>query len=272
MKTDSRAAQTIMSTAESIPIRFISEALASFDKQTPYADVVTSMKASNFDVVGVTDRAGRVIGYVDAKSKLNGVSGDRDHLHSLDPGSLVTDAMPLAEAGALVARRRRVFVLEGNRVTSIVTRADLQKAPVRMMLFGVITVLEMHLTDALRREWPDETWKTCASFTPKRVRAIESAFRQATVRNDETDVFGCMDMYDKSLLASETASLSEILHIEGADDLESSELGDIRRLRNAVAHGKSLVTSNRSWNKVLRLVIAAQQMAEALESMLGNGT
>ena len=273
MKTDNRAAQTIISMAESIPIRFISEPFVSYDKQTPYADVVSRMKASQFDVAGVVDHSGGVLGYVDTKRKLSGVCGDKSHVLPLDPGTLVTDAMPLAEAGALVARRRRVFVLEGNKVTSIVTRADLQKAPVRMMIFGVITVLEMHLTEVLRREWPGgDTWRECDSFAPKQVKAIEGAFQQAQKRNDETDVFGCMDLYDKSLLAGETESLFEILKINGPDDLESSELADIRKLRNAVAHGKSLVTSNRSWNKVLHIVVEAQQMSKALESMLEDDT
>ena len=267
MKMDNRAAQTIMSMAESIPIRFISEPFVSYDKQTPYADVVSCMNASQFDVTGVVDHAGRVLGYVDTKRKLSGVCGDKNHVFPLDPGTLVTDAMPLAEAGALVARRRRVFVLEGNKVRSIVTRADLQKAPVRMMIFGVITVLEMHLTEVLRREWPGDTWRECGSFTPKQVKAIEGAFRQAKARNDETDVFGCMDLYDKSLLAGETETLFEVLQINDPDDVESSELGDIRRLRNSVAHGKSLVTSNRSWNKVLRIVIESQRISGLLETL-----
>ncbi len=270
MKMDSRAAQTIMSMAQSIPIRFISEPFVSYDKQTPYADVVSRMNTSQFDVAGVVDHAGRVLGYVDTKRKLSGVCGDKNHVLPLDPGTLVTDAMPLAEAGALVARRRRVFVLEGNKVTSIVTRADLQKAPVRIMIFGVIMVLEMHLTEVLRREWPGDTWRECDSFTLKQVKAIEDAFRQAKARNDETDVFGCMDLYDKSLLAGETETLFEVLQVNGPDDLESSDLADIRRLRNVVAHGKSLVTSNRSWNKVLHIVIEAQQVSNALESILGG--
>lgn len=261
----------MMSMAESIPVRFISEPLVSYLKQKPYAEAVSNMNAAQFDVAGVVDRTGNVLGYIDVKGNLSGVCGDRNHVHPVDPGSLVTDAMPIAEAGSLIARKRHVFVLERNKVTAIVTRADLQKAPVRMMIFGVITVLEMHLTDVLRREWTGDEWSKCDSFTPKQVKAIEGAFQQAKARNDETDVFGCMDLYDKSLLACETSSLLEALQNVGADDLESN-LTDIRRLRNAVAHGKSLVTSNRSWNKVLRITIDVQQMSKALESMLESDT
>lgn len=271
MRAESKAAQTIMSMAESIPVRLISEPLVSYDKQTPYADAVSDMKASRFDVAGVVDHADNVLGYIDSKGKLSGVCGDKNHGHPFDPGSLVTDAMPIAEAGSLIARKRRVFVLERNKVTSIVTRADLQKAPVRMMIFGVITVLEMHLTNVLRREWPGDEWSKCDSFAPKQVKAIKDRFQQAKKRNDETDIFGCMDLYAKSLLACETNSLVDALQKDGPDDLES-DLAEIRRLRNAVAHGKSLVTSNRSWNKVLQITIEAQQASKTLESMLEDDT
>lgn len=272
MRTESKAAQMMMLMAESIPVRIISEPLVSHDKMEPYGDAVIGMRAAQFDVAGVVDRVGNVLGYIDVKGRLSGTCGDKNHIHLLDPGSVVTDAMPIAEAGSLIARKRHVFVLERNKVTSIVTRADLQKAPVRMMIFGVITVLEMHLTDVLRREWPGDEWSKCGSFTPKQVKAIESAFQQARTRNDETDILGCMDLYDKSLLAGETASLFEVLRINGPDDLESSDLADIRRLRNAVAHGKSLVTSNRSWNKVLQITIEAHKMSRVLEAVLEDST
>jgi len=260
-----------MSMAASIPVRIISEPLVSYDKKKSYTDAVSNMNASGFDVAGVVDRAGNVLGYIDSKRNLSGVCGDKIHMHPLDSGDLITDSMPIAEAGSLIARKRRAFVLERNTVTSIVTRADLQKGPVRMMIFGVITVLEMHLTDVLRREWPGDEWSKCDSFTPKQVKAIKDRFQQATKRNDGTDIFGCMDLYAKSLLACETDSLADALQKDGPEDLES-DLAEIRRLRNAVAHGKSLVTSNRSWNKVLQITIKAQQMSKALESMLEDDT
>jgi len=267
MRMESRVVQTIMSMAESIPVGIISEPLVSYDKKKPYTDAVSNMNASRFDVAGVVDYAGNVLGYIDSKGKLSGVCGDKNHVHPFDPGSLVTDAMPLAEAGFLVARRRRIFILERNKVTSIATRADLQKAPVRMMIFGIITVLEMHLTDVLRREWPGEEWREYELFTPKQVKAIQDAFRQAKKRNDEIDIFGCMNLYHKCLLACATDNVVESLRTMGFDNLES-ELAAIRTLRNAVAHGTSLVASNRSWNKVLRTAVTAQHIAQALESML----
>ncbi len=274
MRVENNAAQTIMSMAESIPVRFISEPLVSYGKQKSYVEAVNNMNAAQFDVAGVVDRTGNILGYIDVKGNPTGVCGDKNHLHLLDPGRLVTDAMPIAEVGAIVARKRHVFILEKNKVTSIVTRADLQKAPVRMMIFGAITVLEMHLTDVLRREWSDDTWRECDSFTPKQVKAIEDAFQQAQKRNDETDVFGCMNLYDKCLLACASENIVENFQKNGLDDLES-KLVDTRKLRNVVAHGQSLVTSNRSWNAVLHTAVEAQRMSKMLESMLeddaGNG-
>jgi hypothetical protein len=263
------AAQEILFMANGIPVWIIGEALVSLGKHEPYANAVEKMKRDHFDAVGVTDAAGRVIGYVDAKGNSAGTCGDKSRLRTIEPGTLVTDAMPLTEAAPIVARRRRVFILDKDRTSMIVTRADLQKAPVRMMIFGIVTVMEMHLTELLRRMWSGDTWADCGPFTAKQAKAIRDRFHQAEARDEETDVFDGMTLNEKSALAGSTGILVEALNMNGPDDLESS-LIEVRQLRNAVAHSKSLVTSNRSWNKVVHVTAEAQRISGTLEVLLAD--
>jgi hypothetical protein len=266
-RVNGRAAQAVLSIAGSIPVRIIGEPLLSYDAKTRYADAVDAMEQSHFDVAGVADGEGRVVGYIDARAESDGTCGDTDHLHAIEPGMLVTDSMPLTEALPIVARTRRVFVLNGDRTTMIVTRADLQKAPVRMMIFGTITVMEIHLTDLLRREWAEDKWCTCGPFTPKQVRAIKHSFDKAKNEHEETDVFDVMNLDHKSALAQSIDSLIVALNMSGSDDLEA-RLTEIRKLRNDVAHGKTLATPNRTWNRVVRIMAETQRVSNVLERLL----
>ena len=51
---------------------------------------------------------------------------------------------------------------QDHQVGAIVTRADLQKAPVRLFLFGMITLIEMHFLRIIRDRFEDDSWKSKA--------------------------------------------------------------------------------------------------------------
>ncbi len=53
--------------------------------------------------------------------------------------------------------RDHLFVLDGARLESIVTSADLQKPPVRMLLFGLVSLLDMFLLALVRKHCPEES-------------------------------------------------------------------------------------------------------------------
>lgn len=268
-RVNGRAAQAILSIAGSIPVRIIGEPLVSYDAKAQYADAVDAMTQLHFDVAGVADGKGRVVGYIDTKADSDGTCGDKDHLHVIEPGMLVTDSMPLTEALPIVARTRRVFVLDGDRTAMIVARADLQKAPVRMMIFGTITVMEIHLTDLLRREWPEDKWCTCGPFTQRQAEAIKHGFDKATKKHEETDVFDVMNLDQKFALARSAGNLIAALNMSGPDDF-GAKLTAIRELRNDVAHGKTLVTPNRTWNKVVEIIAETQRVSGVLELLLSR--
>ena len=75
--------------------------------------------------------------------------------------------------------RSWVFVLVGPEVEAIVTRADLSKPPARIYLFGLLSLLEMHLTFWIRQEWGEEGW--LEKINKKRIAAARKvqANRQA---------------------------------------------------------------------------------------------
>ena len=50
---------------------------------------------------------------------------------------------PLVDVVSGLNRHPRLFVSVFGRVGGILTRSDLQKAPVRMWLFGMVTILEV---------------------------------------------------------------------------------------------------------------------------------
>ncbi len=111
-----------------------------------------------FDVAGVMNEpTGPVIGFVIAKELSEGTV--EKHKKPLSVEHLISDATPIADLLRVLRAKERAFVLVGPEVKGIVTLADLNKPPIRVYLFGLVSLLEMHLRYWIRDGYPDGSWK-----------------------------------------------------------------------------------------------------------------
>jgi len=100
------------------------------------------MNGKDFDVVGVRHN-GAVIGYVHRSDLRDGAL--KQYTKPFDEQLLVEDWNPLLAVLDLLIGSPQVFIVVMGEVSGIITKGDLQKAPVRMWLFGVLSMLEMQL-------------------------------------------------------------------------------------------------------------------------------
>jgi len=68
-----------------------------------------------------------------------------DHGRWIEPTEIVSSTTPLIDLLPIMKNRDHLFVLDGARLESIVTSADLQKPPVRMLLFGLVSLFDIFL-------------------------------------------------------------------------------------------------------------------------------
>lgn len=105
--------------------------------------------------MGVQEESGgEVIGFVFRDSLKTGIV--RGHLQKITSEHLISDS-PLANLLSIFRTRERAFVLVGQDVRGIITRANLHKPPVRVYLFGLIFLLEMHLTYRVAISYPNDS-------------------------------------------------------------------------------------------------------------------
>src|SRR4029077_18038576 len=135
--------------------RDVAEPLASFDAAAASREVHDFMTERDFDVVGVRSE-GRVVGYV----KRGTLHGDDcgQHQRRLSEATVVSDTVPLLSVLMELNRAPFLFVTVLGWVGGIITPADLQKPPVRMWLFGIVTMIEMRCCELIERHCPGETW------------------------------------------------------------------------------------------------------------------
>ncbi|MBD2664618.1 hypothetical protein [Richelia sinica] len=240
-----------------ITIEYVAEPLKAVSADADISKVLHWMEVKDFDVIGVETNE-TITGYVERSTLIRSQSGKcGDYQQIFHPKELIAISTPLMKLLPILQKRQRLFVLDCNQVTGIITCGDLQKAPVRMLLFGLVTLLEMNLLRLVRLYYPQDSWQKV--LKADRLEAAQKLWRESQERNEATDLLDYLQFCDKRDLVLNHPELLEQL------DLKSKRAGErflksAEKLRNRLAHAQSLVSGS-SWTELISL-------AEAMEKLL----
>jgi hypothetical protein len=258
MKQLKSRAQDLRSLFEkSITIEYVAEPLKAVSAEIDAMEVLHWMQLQDFDVVGVKAE-NTISGYVERSHLIQCQSGKcSDYQQIFHPQELVAISTPLMKLLPILAQKPRLFVLDSNQVSGIITYGDLQKAPVRMLLFSLVTLLEMNLLRLVRLYYPQDSWQKVLKFD--RLEAAQKLWRESRERNEATDLLDYLQFCDKRELILNQPELFEKL---GFHSQRSGErfFKSAEHLRNRLAHAQNLVSGS-SWQELISL-------AESMEKLL----
>lgn len=243
----------------SISVNTISEKLICCSPVDNALEVRERMAVEDFDVLGVNEN-NQVSGYLE-KEKLE-AGHCKDYQKIFHPSQLIANSTPLIDILPIMKENNWIFVLEKNHVTSIVTRADLQKAPVRMLLFGQITLLEMNMQRIIESFYEHDAWQQY--IWSERLEIARALFAKRKRRNEAISLLDCIQFCDKICLIVRSGELCKKLSI--LDKAEKQRLGAIEDLRNKIAHAQDLVSGS-SWEEVIDLTEFIGLLVQRCESI-----
>jgi hypothetical protein len=201
-------------------------------------------------------------GYVRQPDLISGLCGD--HRQDFGPDDLISDGTPLIDVLRALRDRPYCFVLQGRHVRSIVTRADLQKPPVRIMLFGFVTLLEMHMAYAIGRFYEGDSWQP--SLAQNRFAAANKIMQLRIARNEKIDLLDCLQFCDRQKLVLGSPAASAWFGITNAR-ATGRVLRGVEDLRNRLAHAQDLVNGT-TWEATANVVAVAEELLETSEANL----
>jgi len=233
-----------------ITARAIFEKLQSCLSEADAIEIAKILRDRDFDVAGVQKHPkGPVIAFVSRESLRDGTV--RNHLEQLTAEHLISDSTPLASLLSIFKTRERVFVLVGEQVMGIITRADLNKPPVRVYLFGLISLLETHFTYWVEKACPNDEWTGKLSGNRLKKAKELLLFRQS--RNQQTDLLDCLQFCDKRELILDLESVCNDLFL-GEKKIAKERLHRAEDLRNLLAHSQEDLTTGSSWLELIEVV------------------
>jgi hypothetical protein len=133
-------------------------------------------------------------------------------------------------------------------VGGIITLADLQKPPVRMWLFGLLTLIEMRFTELIEKHCPADVWMNHVSEA--RIAKARDLLAERLRRNQSLQLFDCLQLADKGQIVARNENIRNDTVFASRRQAEEA-IKMLERLRNNLAHTQDIVVSD--WNTIVRL-------------------
>lgn len=216
------------------------------------------LKEKGFDVAGVqTVQKGPVIGFVIRETLRGGRV--KEHNIPMSAEHWISDTTPLSDLLRVLRDKERVFVRVGSEVKGIVTRADLNKPLVRVYLFGLISLLEMHLSFWVRKSYEEDSWRQ--KLSKGRLEAATNLQVKRRARNEEITLLDCLQFCDKRDLLLAQNDVRVKLGLESKKQAESL-LKKVEDLRDRLAHSQLELVQGSSWKVLLELIEKIEALVE----------
>lgn len=182
---------------------------------------------------------------------------DDNKLHLIKHSDIITDSTPLLEVVRLLVKKKRLFVYEKNKISYIVTISDLEKMPVRIWLFGIISLTEMELKNLINSHYQSDKFIDKLS-NGRKIKTLE-LYSEKQKRNVEIKVVDCLQYCDIETIIKRTPAI--INSFNGAyKKSDLNILSEAEKLRNMLAHSQRF---EMPWEEILAIT-------ELLESLLNN--
>ena len=224
----------------------IAEPLASFDDDRSAAAVRAFLEQRDLMVAGVR-RDGFVCGFADRRELGRGRLGA--YLRPFPPECILSEADSLRKVILAMRGGGPCFVSVLGEVGAVITLADLEKPPVRMFLFGMITIFEMIMTWGIRTYFPGDSWR--AHIPPGRLAKAEQLWQERQRRRSTADLLDCLQFSDRAQLLLMIPRVTDLLAQGGIPSRRAAltAIGELETLRNNIAHSQEIIPE--SWSRIV---------------------
>ena len=208
-----------------------------------------ALKNREFDVAGVKKTEdGDVIGYVVTDELTYGDLSK--FIKKIDAGLLISDSTPIAKILSILTNRNFAFVIYGNHITGIVTRADINKPPMRIYIFGIISLFEMHLNFWITHSYSDNSW---INILPKqRLEKAKEIYELRKGNNQDLSLLECLELCDKRDILAKSKEFRD--EFDMSKNSFDSFVKGIEKIRNELAHNQNSIISNIEWAEFIKII------------------
>ncbi len=208
-----------------------------------------ALRIREFDLAGVKEtEGGEVIGYV-VTDELE-IGDVKKYVKVIGPELLISDSTPIADIFTALTQRAFAFILYGKQIIGIITIADINKPPVRIYLFGMISLFEMHLNLWINHYFPDNGWKS--EIPANRMNLALDIYEKRKCNNQDLSLLECLQFCDKRDLL--TKSIRFIKEFDLSKEKFATFVKEVEKIRNELAHSQNSIIADIEWSDFVEIV------------------
>lgn len=184
----------------------------------------------------------------------------RDVARPIDAPRIVTSNLGLADGIARLRRHPFYFVIEGSTLSGIVSRADLQRPPVGMVVLSLILAAEVGINQIVEARL-DDSWLGRLSDDDR--EEVEKIYADRKRHNAEISPLQCLLLHHRLDLLVQCPGALVDLGFESKTAFRKwkSSLG---KLRNVLAHGGTMLDAESDPSRAIDLFLAVRRFTEAV--------
>jgi hypothetical protein len=238
----------------------IAESLISFDENSDAHIVHKFLQKNRFDVVGIRVE-GITSGFVNRDKLRKGKCSD--FLNQFEESQIVEFSHPIESIIEPLLKHQFLFVKTISEVDGIITIADLEKQPLRMWLFGIISLLEMEMTKLISKKFLDDKW--IRYINKSRMEKARELYKCRVEKNSEIDFLSCLQFCDKVTIITKATLIrgSKYSKVQLRRVLKDTE-----DLRNQLAHSNDIVSQFHS--RLGSLLLEIEEIINCIEESSRN--
>jgi CBS domain-containing protein len=229
----------------SLTVRDIAEPLPSFDSETPADQVRAALEEHHLQIAGVRED-GFIAGYLVIDELGEGPCAQ--FCHPIQEAKILSGNAHLSELVVALDQVPYFFVNFLGEISGIITRADLDDPPVRMWLFGLITLIEMRFLTLIKRRFPEDGWQQYLSNNRLEKAAALKQERQR--RKQDPQLLECLQFSDKAQIVIRDEQLRQQIGFQYRRQAEQA-IKNLEKLRNNLAHAQDIVSLD--WQTIVNL-------------------
>ena len=179
---------------------------------------------------------------------------------SIDPEQKITPDLPLEDVMRKFEEHEYLFVFSGDKLEGLITYADLNKAPVRVVFYIWISRFEVTLRKILEKRYESDTdW--LKKLSEKNQREIGGIYISEKAKGVETSLLDCTMLTHLKEIIEKDEELRDayIDNICGPDsnlgakkkkEIISRRITPVINLRNAIMHSRTLINRKEDARKL----------------------
>lgn len=249
----------LRSVAESLTVKHVMTLKSMFSYCKPEERISTTlarMEEKNIDVEPLLQN-GTIDSFV-LRTKLREMESSltcQEVANKISINHAISEETRIETLLSLFTKQDFFFVIGQTEITGIVTYADLNSKPVRVLLYILISELESLLLSKIREEFEDEKYLDLLGEDQK--RKVKAGYKKSKKGNAEISI----DQYLTTSDIMNIISKSKLRNKLGYSSRSQAEkyLGPLVELRNEVMHPCRPLVSNRGdaerlWEKCVRII------------------